>query len=124
MSPPSSNPITDRRINDVLDRLHARAGRELPGLAVHLAWGAVKGLVGRCCIITKNSNISGDLQFWPKTQNTSKINYLRELCNNATYSHRCEHEVEEWEVCASLCPQAAVARPVISRQIWNLFFIS
>lgn len=46
MSPPSSNPITDRRINDVLDRLHARARRELPGLVVHLGWDAVKGLVG------------------------------------------------------------------------------
>jgi hypothetical protein len=32
MLPPSSNPITDRRVNYVLDRLHARAGRELPGL--------------------------------------------------------------------------------------------
>ena len=51
MSPPSSNPITanpiaDRRINDVLDRLHARARREMPGLVAHLALGAVKGLVG------------------------------------------------------------------------------
>lgn len=46
MSPPSSNPIRDRRINDVLDRLHARARRELPGLVVHLALEAVKGLVG------------------------------------------------------------------------------
>ncbi len=46
MRPPSSNPITDRQINDVLDRLHARAGRELPGVVAHLAWGAVKGLVG------------------------------------------------------------------------------
>jgi predicted O-methyltransferase YrrM len=46
MSPPSCNPITDRRINDVLDRLHARARRELPGLAVHLGWEGLKGLVG------------------------------------------------------------------------------
>ena len=46
MRPPSSNPITDRQINGVLDRLHARAGRELPGLAAHLALEAVKGLVG------------------------------------------------------------------------------
>jgi predicted O-methyltransferase YrrM len=44
--PPSSNPITDRRINDVLDRLHARATRELPGLALHLGLEALKGLVG------------------------------------------------------------------------------
>jgi hypothetical protein len=50
MSPPSSNPITDRRINDVLDRLHARARRELPGLVVHLGLEAVKGPGGceRC----------------------------------------------------------------------------
>jgi predicted O-methyltransferase YrrM len=47
MTPPSSNPITDPRINDVLDRLHARAGRELPGLVAHFALGAVKGLAGR-----------------------------------------------------------------------------
>jgi predicted O-methyltransferase YrrM len=45
VSPPSSNPITDQRINDVLDRLHARAGQELPGLVAHLAFGALKGLV-------------------------------------------------------------------------------
>ena len=44
--PPSSNPVADRQINDVLDRLHVRAGRELPGLVVHLAWEALKGLVG------------------------------------------------------------------------------
>jgi predicted O-methyltransferase YrrM len=43
---PSSNPITDRQINAVLDRLHARAGQELPGLVAHFALGAVKGLVG------------------------------------------------------------------------------
>jgi predicted O-methyltransferase YrrM len=46
MSPPSSSPITDRQINDVLDRLHARAGRELPGLVAHFALQAAKGLVG------------------------------------------------------------------------------
>jgi len=46
MKPPSSNPITDRKINTVLDRLHARAGRELPGLLAHLALGAVRGLMG------------------------------------------------------------------------------
>jgi predicted O-methyltransferase YrrM len=46
MSPPSSNPITDRQINDVLDRLHARAGREAPGLVAHFALGALKGLAG------------------------------------------------------------------------------
>lgn len=46
MSPPPSNPITDRQINDVLDRLHARAGRELPGLVAHLGLGALKGLAG------------------------------------------------------------------------------
>lgn len=45
MIPPSSNPIIDKRINDVLDRLHARAGRELPGLIANMALGAVKGLV-------------------------------------------------------------------------------
>jgi hypothetical protein len=36
MSPPSLNPITDRQINDVLDRLHARARRELLGLVAPL----------------------------------------------------------------------------------------
>jgi predicted O-methyltransferase YrrM len=46
MSPPSSNPITDRKINDVLDRLHARAGRQMPGLIGHFALQAAKGLVG------------------------------------------------------------------------------
>jgi predicted O-methyltransferase YrrM len=46
MRPPSSNPIADRKINDVLDRLHARARREMPGLVVNLALGALKGLVG------------------------------------------------------------------------------
>lgn len=46
MSPPSSNPITDRRINDVLDRLHARARREVPGLVTHFALEALKRLVG------------------------------------------------------------------------------
>lgn len=46
MSPPSSNPIADRQVNDVLDRLHARASRELPGLVVPLAFEALKGLVG------------------------------------------------------------------------------
>jgi predicted O-methyltransferase YrrM len=46
MNPPSSNPITDRQINGVLDRLHARAGRQLPGLAAHFALGAVRGLLG------------------------------------------------------------------------------
>ena len=46
MNPPSSNPITDRRVNEVLDRLHARAARELPGLVANLALGAVKGLLG------------------------------------------------------------------------------
>jgi hypothetical protein len=39
----------------------------------------------------------------------------------STYSHRSEHRIERWEVCASLCPQAAMAGTVISRQIWNLF---
>lgn len=46
MNPPSSNPIADRQINDVLDRLHARARREMPGLVANLALGALKGLVG------------------------------------------------------------------------------
>jgi predicted O-methyltransferase YrrM len=46
MTPPSSNPIADRRINDVLDRLHARAARQFPGLVAHYALDAVKGLVG------------------------------------------------------------------------------
>jgi predicted O-methyltransferase YrrM len=46
MGPSSPNPITDRQINSVLDRLHARAGRELPGLAAHFGVGALKSLVG------------------------------------------------------------------------------
>jgi predicted O-methyltransferase YrrM len=46
MNPPSPNPITDPRINEVLDRLHARAGRETPGLIVNLALGAIRGLAG------------------------------------------------------------------------------
>jgi predicted O-methyltransferase YrrM len=46
VTPPSSNPITDRQINGVLDRLHAKAARQLPGLAAHFALGAAKGLVG------------------------------------------------------------------------------
>lgn len=46
LQPPSSNPITDTRVNAVLDRLHARAGREMPGLVAHLAVDALKGLVG------------------------------------------------------------------------------
>ena len=46
MSPPSSNPIADRQIADVLDRLHARADREMPGLVVHLALGALQRLAG------------------------------------------------------------------------------
>lgn len=36
MSTPNRNPIRDDRINSVLDRLHARADRELPGLLVNL----------------------------------------------------------------------------------------
>jgi predicted O-methyltransferase YrrM len=46
MTPPSSNPITDQKINEILNRLHARAGRELPGLAVHLGLHALKRLLG------------------------------------------------------------------------------
>jgi predicted O-methyltransferase YrrM len=46
MRQPSSNPITDRQINAVLDRLHARAARQLPGLAAHFALETAKGLVG------------------------------------------------------------------------------
>ena len=54
MSTPSSNPITDPRINDVLNRLHARARRQLPGLVAHFALQAVKGFVG-----AKRSNDGG-----------------------------------------------------------------
>jgi predicted O-methyltransferase YrrM len=46
VTPPSSNPITDRKINDVLDRLHAQAARQFPGLVAHFAVEALKGLVG------------------------------------------------------------------------------
>jgi len=46
MTPPSSNPIADRRINDVLDRLHARAARQMPGIVAHVVLDAAKGLVG------------------------------------------------------------------------------
>ncbi|MEI9994189.1 MAG: class I SAM-dependent methyltransferase [Rhizomicrobium sp.] len=46
MAPPSSNPIADRRIDAVLQRLHRRATRQLPGLVVHLALEALKELVG------------------------------------------------------------------------------
>jgi predicted O-methyltransferase YrrM len=46
MNPPSSNPIDNQPVNAVLDRLHARAGREMPGLVIHLAWDALRGLVG------------------------------------------------------------------------------
>jgi predicted O-methyltransferase YrrM len=46
LTPPASNPITDRQINQVLDRLHARAGRQMPGLLAHFALEGLKGLVG------------------------------------------------------------------------------
>ncbi len=46
MTPPSSNPIRDRQINEVLDRLHARAARQLPAIVAHVALEAVKGLMG------------------------------------------------------------------------------
>jgi len=36
MRPPTANPIRGREINAVLDRLHARADREMPGLLVNL----------------------------------------------------------------------------------------
>ena len=42
MTPPSANPITDPKINAVLDRLHARAGREMPGLIANLAFNALR----------------------------------------------------------------------------------
>lgn len=56
----TSNPITDRQINDVLDRLHGRAGREMPGLFAHLALGIIKGLVS------------------PKSANESNEDYVRD----------------------------------------------
>jgi len=58
MTRPSSNPIADRRISDVLDRLHVRAARQLPGLVAHYALEAVKKLVG-----VKRSNAVGDAEY-------------------------------------------------------------
>ena len=46
MSPLSSNPIRDPQINHVLDRLHARANRELPGIVARLAWETLKKGIG------------------------------------------------------------------------------
>jgi predicted O-methyltransferase YrrM len=46
MTPPSTNPITDPQIGAVLDRLHARADRETPGLIANLALASVRKLVG------------------------------------------------------------------------------
>jgi predicted O-methyltransferase YrrM len=46
MTPPSTNPIADPKINAVLDRLHARADRETPGLIANLALASVRNLVG------------------------------------------------------------------------------
>ncbi len=42
-----SNPIVDPQINAVLDRLHAAARRQLPGLIAHYAAQALGGLAGR-----------------------------------------------------------------------------
>lgn len=58
--PPKRNPITDRQINDVLDRLHARARLELPGLVVHLALEAVRGLMVRNARTMSMQNMSSD----------------------------------------------------------------
>lgn len=46
MPAPAANPIRDRQINAVLDRLHARANRELPGLVVNLLLQSVAGAFG------------------------------------------------------------------------------
>lgn len=43
----SSNPIADPRINAVLERLHAQARRQLPGLIAHYAAVAIASSIGR-----------------------------------------------------------------------------
>lgn len=43
----TESPIRDPRVNAVLDRLHREAGRQLPGVAAHLAGRALGMLVGR-----------------------------------------------------------------------------
>jgi predicted O-methyltransferase YrrM len=46
MPAPNSNPIRDQRINAVLDQLHARADRELPGLVANLVLQTVARTFG------------------------------------------------------------------------------
>jgi predicted O-methyltransferase YrrM len=46
MSSPNTNPIRDPRINAMLDQLHARANRELPGLLANLALQTVARAFG------------------------------------------------------------------------------
>jgi predicted O-methyltransferase YrrM len=46
MSRPNTNPIRNERINAVLDQLHARADRELPGLVANLAAQTVAKALG------------------------------------------------------------------------------
>lgn len=46
MTPPAANPITDARINGVLDDLHAQAKAQFPGLIAHYASVAVQRLFG------------------------------------------------------------------------------
>lgn len=46
MTPPNANPITDARINAVLDDLHAQAKAQFPGLVAHYAGAALAALLG------------------------------------------------------------------------------
>lgn len=46
MTPPTANPVTDARINAVLDDLHARARAQFPGLVAHYVGAALGALLG------------------------------------------------------------------------------
>ena len=45
--PPSPNPIADERVNAVLERLHKRARKQVPGIIAHFAGQALMGALGR-----------------------------------------------------------------------------
>ncbi len=47
MKPYERSPIRDARVNTALDRLHRKAGRQLPGVVAHIAGQALRLLITR-----------------------------------------------------------------------------
>jgi predicted O-methyltransferase YrrM len=47
LAPPAPNPIADERVNAVLERLHNRARRQVPGIIAHFVGQALMGVLGR-----------------------------------------------------------------------------